>query len=126
MKEMPNPQWEHLIAAAVIAPIIWMAGVILTSGFAIFGYAYLAIILTEVLFWGGIFLPIPILLFPVAMYFDLKKIKGADTKWNPNLILYVILSISGLFIPFLIQIVGSIYLYNRRKFATSSVESTAV
>lgn len=57
-----------------------------------------------------------LILPPVGLYMDGKEVGAAETGWQPDVTLYVVGSIVGVFFPLLSIFVAGVYLNRRRAF----------
>lgn len=116
MEQQPtDSRWRYLIAAGVIAPIAWIGLLFATYVTMHFDVATLGSVLILVLYVGILLVLLFALAFPVALYQDGHRIRESSFEWQPNVGLYVFSGVVGIFVPLVHQVVGLLYLYNRRR-----------
>ena len=56
-----------------------------------------------------------LILLPVGLYMDGTSVTGAETGWQPDVTLYVVGGIVGVFLPLVSILVAGVYLYRRHR-----------
>jgi len=102
-----DSRWWILVAGvlvwAVLSTILLATAVVFQIGGGTF----------VLLSYGAIGL---LILLPIGLYMDGKEVVAAETGWQPDVTLYVVGGIAGVFFPLLSIIVAGLYLYRRHVF----------
>ena len=95
----------------------------LVAGVFLWGIVSTVLVITSIILgWGGTlavllaYAAIALLaLLPIGLYLDGRKIVEAEVDWEPDITLYVVGGIIGIFIPLLSVAVAGLYLYRRHE-----------